>query len=396
MLTNININTLFTTPEGEIHYPLYILLFAGSFVITWIMTRILIAIAPKIGAIDTPQPRKVHRTPVPRLGGLAIAIAFIIMALVAMVLHPHIAEVMLRPQNIAIFVGLLIMLLLGIYDDLFRTSWMWKFAFQIVAASIVIRHKLLILQITNPFGPTIKLGVLIGFIFTLIWLIGITNAVNLSDGLDGLATGIVMIVCGVTFANSLHLMVTRPEQYELFIFPAVTSACVLGAAIAFLRFNFYPARIFLGDTGSLFLGFLIACMAVSSAQISTTTVALLVPVIALGLPILDTTLAFFRRTAKRRNPFRADMEHIHHKLLSAGLSHPQTVLILYGFCIILGLAALILAMKMNHVAGIVLLVLTVLTLIGFKKFGVFDVTGLWGERNTQLEDTPATKSPEKQ
>lgn len=377
----------FVTEDGGIRYLLYALLFVGSCVLTWLFTHVMIRVAPRVGALDTPHARKVHRAPVPRLGGLAIALACGVMVIYAVYAHPAIAAVMRHPKSLAIMAGLIVMLLLGMYDDIFRANWMWKFAFQLVAASIVIRERLLIEQITNPFGPTINLGVQVGFVFTLIWLIGITNAVNLSDGLDGLATGIVMIVCGVTFANSLHLMVVRPEQYELFIFPAVTSVCVLGASIAFLCFNFYPARIFLGDTGSLFLGFLIATMAVSSAQISTTTVALLVPIIALGLPILDTGLAFFRRTAKRRNPFRADMDHIHHKLLSAGLSHPQTVLILYAFCILLGLAALVLALKMNYIAGIVLCVLTVVTLAGFKKFGMFDVMGLWGERPDEGNDS---------
>jgi UDP-GlcNAc:undecaprenyl-phosphate GlcNAc-1-phosphate transferase len=273
-----------------------------------------------------------------------------------------------------------VMLGLGVYDDLRQTGWLPKFAFQIVAACIVIHEGLVITKITNPFGPTLELPAAFSLTFTIVWLVGITNAVNLSDGLDGLATGIVMIVCGVTFANSLHLMQARPEQYQFFVFPAITSVAVLGAAAAFLRFNFYPARIFLGDTGSLFLGFLIACTAVRSSQISTTTVALVVPMIALGLPILDTVLAFLRRTARRRNPFQADLEHIHHKMMESGLSHPETVLVLYAFCLLLGVAALVLALKKNQYAGIVLFVLTVITLAGFKKFGVLDVTRLWGMR----------------
>jgi UDP-GlcNAc:undecaprenyl-phosphate GlcNAc-1-phosphate transferase len=164
----------------------------------------------------------------------------------------------------------------------------------------------------------------------------------------------------------------------------------MGAALAFLRYNFYPAKIFLGDTGSLFLGFLIACTAIRSSQISTTTVALVVPIIALGLPILDTVLVFLRRTAKRRNPFQADLQHIHHKMIESGLSHPETVLVLYGFCILLGVAALVLALKKNEYAGIVLFVLTVITLIGFKKFGVLDITRLWGIRHSSDTKKPGT------
>ena len=209
---------------------------------------------------------------------------------------------------------------------------------------------------------------------------GITNAINLSDGLDGLCGGIIFIVAAVIFVNSQILTHTRPEQFTLFIFPSVICAIVLGAVLGFLRYNFYPAKIFLGDGGALFLGFLVACMAIRSSQISATSVALLVPLIALGLPILDTTLAFLRRTARRGNPFQSDAQHIHHKIMYSGLTHPETVLVLYGFCLLLGLAALALSLRSNQYAGIILVVLTIIILLGFKKFGVLDVTRLWGVR----------------
>ena len=391
----INLRNYFTTGDDEISYSLYVVLFLAALFLTYILTVALIKLAPKIGAVDKPGGRKIHRVPVPKLGGLAIFIAFAITVGLAVLFNPTVANEFLSQKTFAIFIGLLVMLLLGIYDDLFKLSWMWKFTFQIVAACIVIRQGLVITNITNPLGlMTLKIPIMFGFFFTIMWLVGLTNAVNLSDGLDGLATGIVLIVSGVTFANSIYLMQTRPEQYQLFIFPAVTSVCILGASVAFLKFNFYPARIFLGDTGSLFLGFLIACTAVRSSQISTTTVAFVVPVIALGLPILDTTLAFLRRTAKRRNPFRADMDHIHHRMIQSGLSHPQAVLVLYGFCILLGVAALVLALKKNQFAGIVLFVLTVITLIGFKKFGVLDVTRLWGMKSNSDELGSTIKSTE--
>ena len=394
----INLRNYFTTGDGEIAYSLYIALFLIALFLTYILTTVLIKIAPKIGAVDEPSSKKIHNVPVPKLGGLAIFIAFTITIGLAILFNSTVASELLSPKTSAIFVGLFVMLILGIYDDLKHLSWMWKFTFQIVAACIVIRQGLVITNMTNPLGlTTLKLPIMFGFFFTIMWLVGLTNAVNLSDGLDGLATGIVLIVSGVTFANSLYLMQTRPEQYQLFIFPAVTSVCILGAAVAFLKFNFYPARIFLGDTGSLFLGFLIACTAVRSSQISTTTVAFVVPVIALGLPILDTTLAFLRRTARRRNPFRADLDHIHHRMIQSGLSHPQAVLVLYGFCILLGVAALVLALKKNQFAGMILFILTVITLIGFKKFGVLDVTRLWGIKNNndELNDSSKLKSSSK-
>jgi len=372
----------FATPSGDISYRLYVLLFVTASGMTYGLTRLMIWLAPRIGAVDHPSARRIHQRPVPKLGGLALFVAIGLSLALGACLHPHVARVVLTPQSLAIFAGMVVMLGLGIYDDVFGVSWMWKFAFQIVAACIVIRHGMVIMKLTNPLGlQAIQLNPMVAFIFTLMWLIGITNAVNLSDGLDGLATGIILIVSGVTFANSVHLMLTRPEQTEAyFVFPAVTSICVAAAALAFLRFNFYPARIFLGDAGSLFLGFWLACTAVRSSQISTTTVALVVPVIALGLPILDTVLAFLRRTARRRNPFQADLEHIHHKMMESGLSHPETVLVLYGFCLLLGIAALVVAFKKHQYAALILFVLTVIVLIGFRKFGVLDITRLWGTR----------------
>lgn len=385
----------FATSNGDISYRLYVLLFVTASALTYGLTQLLIWLAPRIGALDQPGARRIHQRPVPKLGGLALFVAIGISVALGACLHASIARVVLTPQSLAIFVGMAVMLGLGIYDDVFGVSWMWKFAFQIVAACIVIRHGMVIMKLTNPLGlQAIQLNPLIAFIFTLVWLIGITNAVNLSDGLDGLATGIVLIVSGVTFANSVHLMLARPEQTEAyFVFPAVTSICVAAAALAFLRFNFYPAQIFLGDTGSLFLGFWLACTAVRSSQISTTTVALVVPVIALGLPILDTVLAFLRRTARRRNPFQADLEHIHHKMMESGLSHPETVLVLYGFCLLLGVAALVVAFKKHQYAGLILFVLTVIVLIGFRKFGVLDITRLWGIRGSEdQEKTPARRT----
>ena len=376
-----SIRTYFSNEHGEIHYHFYIALFILALVSTYLFTMVLIKLSSRFGLLDKPDQRRIHQRAVPKLGGLAIFLSMALTFCVAALLHPAVAVDLLDPKSIAIFVGITVMLLLGIYDDLFQASWMWKFTIQIVAACFVISKGLVIMEITNPFGSTIKFYPLLGFVFTIVWLIGITNAVNLSDGLDGLSTGIVLIVAAVTFANSLYLTQTRPEQSELFIFATVTSITLIGASVAFLRFNFYPAKIFLGDTGSLFLGFLIACIAVRSSQLSTTTFAFVVPVIALGLPILDTVLAFLRRTAKRRNPFQADLQHIHHKMIESGLSHPETVLVLYAFCVLLGLAALVLALKKNEYAGIVLFVLTIVTLIGFKKFGILDITRLWGIHN---------------
>ncbi len=378
------IRSVFSAPQGDVvlvRHGLYVVLGLAALAVTYALTKLLIRFAPRVGAVDQPGARKIHALPVPRLGGIAVFVGFGVALALGCVLHPAIASDFRQPQSLAIFTGMAVIFALGLYDDVFRASWMVKFAFQIVAACIVIHDGLVVTKLTNPIGPTMALHPLVGIVFTIVWIVAITNAINLSDGLDGLATGITLIVSVVTFANTLHLMNARPEQYGAFVFPAVTSVCLIGASVAFLRFNFFPAKIFLGDAGALFIGFLVACTAVRSSQMSTTAVGLVVPAIALGLPILDTVLAFLRRTARRRNPFQADKEHIHHKMIEHGLSHPETVLVLYGFCLLLGITSVFLALKMKQYAAVVLFAVTVLVLVAFKVLGVLDITRLWGMRD---------------
>ena len=371
---------LFSTPQGEVKPALFIVLFVVALLLTLLFTKLVLAFALKKKLFGPVGGRHIGNRQIPRLGGAALVAAFAITAVLAAFLNPSVAKEFLQPQTLAIFGGLLIVAVLGVVDDLLQLSWATKFVFQIVASCLVIGNGIVIAKITNPFGPTLDFYPWMAIAFTLIWLVGITNAINLSDGLDGLCGGIIFIVAAVIFVNSRMLAHTRPEQFTLFIFPSVVCAIVLGAVLGFLRYNFYPAKIFLGDGGALFLGFLVACMAIRSSQISATSVALLVPIIALVLPILDTTMSFLRRTDRRENPFQSDAQHIHHKIMYSGLTHPETVLVLYGFCLLLGLAALALSLRSNQYAGIILVVLTIVILLGFKKFGVLDVTRLWGVR----------------
>lgn len=374
-----SLRALFATPQGDISPLLFPVLFFCGLGLTWLFTKATLAFAIRRKLFGPCGGRHGERQ-VPRLGGAPLFLAFILTALLAAFLHPAIAREFTTPQTLSIFGGLAIVAVLGLVDDLLQLSWGTKFLFQIVASCLVIGNGVVIAKITNPFGPTLDFYPWMAIVFTLIWLVGITNAINLSDGLDGLCGGIIFIVAAVIFANSRVLAHERPEQLAQFIFPSTVTVILLGSVLGFLRYNFYPAKIFLGDCGALFLGFLVACMAIRSSQISATSVALLVPIIALGLPILDTTLAFLRRTARRGNPFQSDAQHIHHKIMYSGLTHPETVLVLYGFCLLLGLAALVLSLRSNQYAGLVLIILTILVLLGFKKFGVLDVTSLWGVR----------------
>ena len=385
MLTNFT--TVFIKENNEFGYPIYLLLFVVSWLLTFVFTFLLIKILNKCKLYDMPNQdnRRVHSMPIPRLGGLAIFLAVALTLALAAFIHPVIREEFFSKPALSIFAGLLIMLGLGICDDIWKVSWPVKFAVQIVATCIVIAGGVYIERMTGISGVTLQLIQIFGFIFTFGWIIGITNAINLSDGLDGLSSGITLIVVSVIFINSIYLMNTRDQQFQLFVFSAVCSIVLIGATLAFLHFNFFPAKIFLGDTGSLFIGFFLACIAIKGSQMSTTTVALTVPVIALGLPILDTTLAFMRRSLKAKNPFKPDMQHIHHKVMLSGLSHPKAVLILYTFCFVLGLAALIMSIYKNQFSVFILVILIGITLIFLRKYGIIDITKLWGNRRDNFK-----------
>jgi len=382
------ITNLFIKENNEFGYPMYLLLFIVSWILTFVFTSILIKILNKYKLYDMPNQdnRRIHSVPIPRLGGLSIFISVAITLIIAAIIHPAIRTEFMSVEAISIFSGLVIMIGLGIYDDIWKASWPLKFAVQIVATCIVIAGGVYIKNMTGITGTTLQLNEILRFAFTFIWIIGITNAINLSDGLDGLSSGIVLIVVSVIFINSVYLMNTRDQQFSLFVFSAICSISLIGAALAFLHFNFYPAKIFLGDTGSLFLGFFLACIAIHGSQMSTTTVALTVPVIALGLPILDTTIAFLRRSLQAKNPFKPDLQHIHHKIILSGLSHPKAVLVSYAFCFVLGISALVMSIYKNQFSIFIIFILIAITFVFLRKYGIMDITKLWGNRRDRFKN----------
>jgi len=327
-----------------------------------ILTPLVRRLAHRFGALDLARSsRKIHGKPIPRIGGVAIVIAFYV-PLVALLLfqtevgHLFVAE---RQHVIGLFAGGIAIALLGLYDDLRGANAWKKFAIQFAVAGLLYALGFRISAIANPFGDPLMLG-WVSLPFTLLWIVGVINALNLIDGLDGLAGGVALVAVVTTF-----LIAIQREHPLMMLF----SSALAGAIIGFLFYNFNPASIFMGDTGSMFLGFVLAASAIQTNQKSTTAVAVLIPAIALGLPIMDTLLAIARRALRGRPLFQADKEHIHHRLMAAGLSHRQTVLVLYGLCVLLGAAALVLTFANGGQSTLLLIVLAVVAFVFLRSLG---------------------------
>lgn len=285
-------------------------------------TPCLRRLALRVGALDQPDARKIHRQAMPLLGGVAVYLSFWAAAGLALHLYGG------GGQFLGLFWGSTLILLLGLYDDLRGLSYQAKFAGQFVAVLILLLYNIRIEFITLPFREITSLGIFV-IPFTVLWVVGLTNAVNLIDGADGLAAGVSTIAALVMFALS---------HAEFQLIPLLT-LILAGAALGFLPYNFSPARIFLGDAGSLFLGFMLSALAIMGVTKQAAFTTLFIPVLIFGLPITDTAYAMWRRFRSGRPIFQADNGHIHHRLLDLGLSTRQTVFILYLCSIYFGLAA---------------------------------------------------------
>jgi UDP-GlcNAc:undecaprenyl-phosphate GlcNAc-1-phosphate transferase len=326
------------------------------------LTPLVRRLAYRFGALDHARSsRKIHGHPIPRLGGVAIVVAFYAPMVGLLLLHSGVGSMFVaeREHVIGLFAGGIIIALLGLYDDLRGANAWKKFAVQFAVAGLLFALGFRFDVLANPFGQPINLG-WANLPFTLFWIVGVINAMNLIDGLDGLAGGVALVAVVTTFLISLQ----RANPLMMLF-----SSALAGSIVGFLFYNFNPASIFMGDTGSMFLGFVLATTAMQTNQKASTTVAVLIPCIALGLPIMDTLLAIGRRAIRGRPLFQADKEHIHHKLMDRGLSHRQAVLVLYGFCILLGAAALVLTYASSGQAALLLLVLTVVAFIFLRSLG---------------------------
>ncbi len=336
--------------------------FAVSMTMAAVLTPLVRRMALRGGAVDHAiTSRKVHRRPVPRVGGLAIVGAFYVTLLVLLSSDgiPWSASADTR-RAAGLVIGGLVIAALGLYDDLRGVRARHKLAVQVAVAVLVWWLGFRIDQIANPFGPALELGVF-GLPFTVLWITGVVNAMNLIDGLDGLAAGIALIAISTT------LTVGVLHNQALLV---LLAAALAGAVLGFLFYNFNPASIFMGDTGSMFLGFVLATTAIQAHQKSSAAVALLVPVVALALPIGDTLLAMGRRAVRGAPLFCPDREHVHHRLLALGLSHRQAVLTLYVAALILAVAAVTLATAPGWTSALaVVLALTAAVAFSLRRLG---------------------------
>jgi UDP-GlcNAc:undecaprenyl-phosphate/decaprenyl-phosphate GlcNAc-1-phosphate transferase len=322
-----------------------------SFFAAILLTPIVKMLAYKIGATDKPNQRKVHSRIMPRLGGLAIFLGFMI----GIYYFKPIGEF-----HTPIVIGSIIIILTGLLDDVKDISPKVKLAGQVAAAAVVVIYGGLKVEFINlPFGGIIDFGYL-SIPFTMIWIIGITNAINLIDGLDGLAGG----VSSIALLSIAGMSVVMGNHYV-----TVIALIVAASTIGFLFYNFYPAKIFMGDTGALFLGYIISVLSLLGYK-NVTFISLVIPVIILGVPISDTFFAIVRRLVNKQPISKPDKSHLHHCLLKTGFSHRQAVLLIYAMAAIFGLVAFIFSQATVWGSMIVILVLLVIIEVIVEKIGL--------------------------
>lgn len=299
-----------------------------ALVVSFLMTPVVKSFAYKVGAIDVPKDdRRMHKKPIPRLGGLAIFFGFMVSILLFVEITPEMRSILL---------GSVIIVVLGVVDDICALPAMLKFAVQIAAALIPALNGVVIQAFSNPNIFSDNLYWVLGWLsipFTVLWIVAITNAVNLIDGLDGLADGVSAI-------SATTVLVIALMGSELQV--AIVMAALVGACVGFMPYNLNPARMFMGDTGATFLGYILATMSIQGLFKFYAVISFAVPFLILGLPIFDTAFAFIRRIAHGQSPMHADRGHIHHRLIDMGLSQKQAVATLYVISAILGLSAVVL------------------------------------------------------
>ena len=355
----------------------YVALFAVAALVSATLTPIVRVLAIRLGAVSRPGGRNVNVRAVPRYGGIAICVAFFV-AVGALSAHEASTATAIHAELrrfLALIVGGLGLCAIGVLDDTRRVPALYKLYAQLIAGVVAFACGFRIDAILLPFIGTLSMGIF-SLPVTVLWIVGITNAINLIDGLDGLAGGVVF------FAATTNLIVAEVTGAT---FVAITMSAILGAVVGFLIFNFNPARIFMGDSGSYFLGFLLGTMSLYGAsQKASTAVSLLVPILALGLPIVDTLLSIVRRFLERRPLFSPDRGHIHHRLLDLGLTHRRAVLVLYGISVVFTTAAVGVSLGRSWTVGLALLVAS-LVVVGVVRFvGYFEYLFILKRQNSRL------------
>ncbi len=341
----------------------YLLSFLVTAALAALFTPIVRRLAVRVGAVSTPGGRNVNARSVPRLGGIAIALASACTLLMLLRLESSVGIIVqAEPLRVlGLLGGALIVFVVGVLDDTRRVRALYKLYAQMAAATLAYICGFRIDAISVSLGSSMSMGIF-ALPVTVLWIVGIVNAINLIDGLDGLAGGIVF------FAGLTNFVVAFLGGNVLL---AAVMAVMLGAVVGFLFFNFNPARIFMGDSGSYFLGFLLGTSSIGGYKAST-AVALLVPMIALGVPIFDTLFTILRRFLERRPLFSPDRGHIHHRLLDMGLTQRRAVLTLYGVSIVFTTAAIAVSVVRSWQGGVAIFVASIVAIGLFRSAGYFE------------------------
>ena len=350
---------------------IYFIGFIIALVLALILTPLVKKFAHVVGAEDVPNARKVHTKIMPRLGGLAIYLGFI---------GSFFAIIAFLPENImapymnfikAVLVGGTIIIITGAFDDRFDLPAKLKFVLQIAAACVVVFVFDVQIHFVNmPFGSTMQhLVEWISIPITILWIVGVTNAINLIDGLDGLAAG----VSGISILTILIMAIITGMQPVILL-----SILLIGSIAGFMKYNFHPAKIFMGDSGALFLGFCIAMLSLYTFK-QVTLVSFVIPLLIIGVPLSDTFFAIIRRLVNHKPIFAADKGHLHHRLQDFGFSHRKTVLIIWGIAAVFGTlaivqGALITNKGANWITFAVLLLIIFLLQVGAEFIGIVDKT----------------------
>ncbi len=338
---------------------LFVAVFAVSLILTLLLSPVARKIALMVGAVDRPSRRKIHKKIISRFGGLSIYISFLIAVVLGLMIAGSFG-IKFSQREINALIGVLIggglITLIGLVDDVKGMPALAKLFGQIIASSVAVYFGVQILFVSTPFYKLVMLG-LWAPVLTVMWMVAITNAMNLIDGLDGLACGITVIA-----AATLFIVALKMGQMD----SALILCALCGVGLGFLRYNFHPASIFLGDSGSLFLGFALACASIVGVLKSTLVFALIIPVAVLAVPIFDTAGVIIRRTIARRSIFEADKRHLHHRLLKAGFNQREVVVLIYAACLILSLSALAATAFNNYPALVMLSILVVMGIIALE------------------------------
>lgn len=332
---------------------IYFYSFFSSFILSIVITPLIILIARKFQVIDIPkEPRKLHQKPTPLLGGLAIFLSFTITLLIFLYFGYVMDKTIHFQSIIAIIVGGLVLQVGGIIDDTYNIKPLRQIVFPIIASFVIIFFGIQISFVTNPFGGVMHIIPLAGIVLTFLWLMGMMYTMKFLDGLDGLATGEAIIASIIIFIVSLFWDVKQSGT-------SLLSLMVAGSALGLLVYNFYPAKIFLGEGGSVFLGFILGVLSIISGSKVATAILIM------GLPIIDTLWVIIKRIQEKKSPFVGDRKHFHFKLLERGMNQRQAVFFIYAITTMFGILSLFLGTN-GKIFSIAILI--ILSFVLIKKF----------------------------